>query len=300
ELEEKKTEVKDIRGKWKQVARDLNKMQTQSQGFYQITDNYLIDLVTRLRYNIRIFSIQYFSRYIGHVTVDSEVVSDRDSYFSRFVTSTPNSRFYLTSSDRRPSIIQVVLWKAIVHDLFGHFRWAGDASKSIWKLCGYFEPNADPKSSPNPEAIRKFQVWSAMTIGLFQSAVESGADIEVHEGLRKWKGRFFQDIDEAIRPFQGVRNGGYEQELTRIIDQALDLDKEISRQLSKIDWVFGDDNGGMVFDSKLMELEKGQKPAGSKQQVSLVISPGVKKRGKSTGEGFNEQSVLLRMEVSCE
>lgn len=49
ELGEMKTEIQDIRGKWKKVARDLNRMRTRKRGFYQVADIYLIDLVICLR-----------------------------------------------------------------------------------------------------------------------------------------------------------------------------------------------------------------------------------------------------------
>jgi hypothetical protein len=100
-----------------------------------------MDLVTRLRYNIRTFSLQYFSGPIGHIKWQPEVIRDKRSYYSRFITSTPNFYFYFTTPARRPGIIQAVLWKAIVDDLFGQFRWAGDMSYSLWELCEHFYPS---------------------------------------------------------------------------------------------------------------------------------------------------------------
>lgn len=64
--------------------------------------------------------------------------------------------------------------------------------------------------------------------------------------------------------------------------------------------MFEDDSRGMVFDSKLMEFERDEKPVESKPEVSLVVSTAMKKRERLNGEDFNERSVLLRMEVLCE
>ncbi|KAF1974204.1 hypothetical protein BU23DRAFT_368103, partial [Bimuria novae-zelandiae CBS 107.79] len=60
ELLNTKREVEGFRTRWKQTAKDLRKIQTQGQGPNQVTDNYLIGLVKRLRYNIQNFCIQYF------------------------------------------------------------------------------------------------------------------------------------------------------------------------------------------------------------------------------------------------
>lgn len=124
----------------------------------------------------------------------------------------------------------------------------------------------------------------------------------VDKSLYKWKCMVFTEIAEEISPFQVVQMGGYEEELSTIIDQALALDKEISGQWSRIHWGMGRNHEAMVFDSNLMELEKGQTLTGTEQEVPLVIplSPAVIKTGKSTGEGFDEQSVILRMEVTFE
>lgn len=56
---------------------------------------------------------------------------------------------------------------------------------------------------------------------------QSRADLEVHEGVAKFKRAFFKQVSEAIRRYQEVHNVGYEQELSSIIYQALDLDKEV-------------------------------------------------------------------------
>ena len=126
-------------------------------------------------------------------------------------------------------------------------------------------------------------------------------DLRVDETLHNFKHKFFTYTAREIHPYQGANIDGTAQELCSIIDQALQLDKEISRQLSRISWDMGyDDDNSMAFDSNLMELEGGQTLTGSEQVVSLVLSPAVIKRGKSTGDGFDEESVLLRMEVSCE
>jgi len=123
---------------------------------------------------------------------------------------------------------------------------------------------------------------------------------EADEKLQRWKTRFFNDVEAVICWYRTPYSEGYEQEFLRIIGEALELDKEISRQVTGVQLVFQGKGSNPVFDSSTMELEKGEKASGSRQKVFLVTSPAVVKRGKSTGESFNEATLLLRMEVSCE
>ena len=122
---------------------------------------------------------------------------------------------------------------------------------------------------------------------------------EADQKLQQWKTRTFDNVEAMICRYRTPCSEGYKQEFLRIIGEALELDKEISRQVAGVQLVFQGKGSNPVFDSSTMELEKGEKASGSKQ-VFLVTSPAVVKRGKSTGESFNEATLLLRMEVSCE
>lgn len=159
---------------------------------------------------------------------------------------------------------------------------------SDWKIC------------PNPEAEKRFHVWRATTVGLLLDSMDKELSHKADEKLQQWKTGFFDDVEAVIRRYRTPYSEGYKQELLRIIGEALELDKEISRQVTGVQLVFQGKGSNPVFDSSTMELEKGEKASGSKQKVFLVTSPAVVKRGKSTGESFNEATLLLRMEVSCE
>ncbi len=110
----------------------------------------------------------------------------------------------------------------------------------------------------------------------------------------------FNGIWDTIHPFLKSSSEGFSQELRRIIDDAVDFDKEVSRQLARVEWVFDSGNSGMVFDPRIMKLEKGQKQQAVARDVCLVIKPGMVKRGKSSGEDYGTEVVLLPMEVSVE
>lgn len=320
ELSQRNIEVEDIRKRWKQVARELDKFRAQGQGFYQVTDHYLIDLATRLRYNIRSFAIQYFGGELHR-----NVRMERTDFWDRYMTdATPDYEAYLASPGRRPSIIQSFLWKVLEGQIFGRFLWAGRASKHVRNLCQLLRPRecghevtyeddtmltfiiqggqseAGPESRPDPEAERKFQMWSATTIGLLFDSIDVKEESEAYNHTRNAKEYILEGIRETIDPFLWSQDEGYQHQILGILDNALALDKEISRQVARVDWVFGIKKTSAMFDPTAMELEKGEKPSMANQQVLLVVAPAMKKRGKSTGEDFKVESMLLRMEVSCE
>ncbi|KAI8713424.1 hypothetical protein NCS52_01287100 [Fusarium sp. LHS14.1] len=86
-------------------------------------------------------------------------------------------------------------------------------------------------------------------------------------------------------------------ELSSIISEAFVLGKEISRQIARIAWTL--DLEQQVFDEDTMELETGD-PVKEPRVVNWVVAPGVIKRGKSTGEGFRHEEMLLKRIVSCD
>lgn len=72
----------------------------------------------------------------------------------------------------------------------------------------------------------------------------------------------------------------YYEFLMKIIEKALTLDREISRQTAWVRWVF----------------EDVDRPA-AEEGLQIVVAPAMIKRGKSSGDGFEEQVQLLRAET---
>jgi hypothetical protein len=152
----------------------------------------------------------------------------------------------------------------------------------------------------NPEAERKFQVWTATTTGHLLDSMVTEEGSESFKVIQINKEFFVAKICDTIDPFLRSREGGHAQELLRILDNAIALDKEISRQVARVEWVFPGKGGESVYDPATMELEKGEEPYKTNQEIVLAISPALKKRGKSTGEDFKLENLLLPLEVSCE
>ena len=131
-IQEKDQELDYFRKAWKQANNELNKVLAQGQGFYQVTDNELIQKAKVLRFNIRNFADQQFvgesidaksshsfSKSIGeHVDISHDVI----------ITC-------MKDSSRRAIIIRAYLWATLTKDIFGKFRWAGThVSNSMYRL----------------------------------------------------------------------------------------------------------------------------------------------------------------------
>ncbi len=136
-------EMKEMKSRWKQIARELNGLRAQGQRFYQVTDTYLVGLITPLRYSIRNFSIQYFSGKLSQ-QLGSKLPKYTGDFWEYYVkATTPRSKAYLDYLDcptRRPSVIQAILWRFISTELFGNFRWVGAASNLMWDLSRTLNP----------------------------------------------------------------------------------------------------------------------------------------------------------------
>jgi hypothetical protein len=74
--------------------------------------------------------------------------------------------------------------------------------------------------------------------------------------------------------------------------------ESICRQVARVFPKPEGPNGTRVFGPATMELVNGEQQPEANQKVLFVRSPGMKKRGRSTGEDLED--ILIISEVSCE
>ncbi|KAL3455941.1 hypothetical protein BJX64DRAFT_294551 [Aspergillus heterothallicus] len=292
-----------LRKRWKAAARELDKARSQNQGFYQVTDNYLIDLTQQLRYNIRNFAIQYFG---GELKNGKPTLESKPAYWDKYMApTTPGSldcEVLIMSSERRPSVVQAFLWRFLAGHIFDQFRWAAENAITLRNLCRLLRPDCqypDVKKPSTPEEERKFQAWVAGTTALVIEALNTPGRSRSTESRAE---ALAIKVRETLDPFLVVEDQSYGSELHRILDEALKLDKEICRQIARIEWVYPPLVKEVEFDPVTMRLGTGEvaSKGDERQLVRLVVCPAMKKRGKSTGEDFNVETLLVPMEVSCE
>lgn len=120
--EKKDQEIGEIRQRWKQVANELNRFLAQGQGFYQVTDQQLIEAATQLRFNVRNFADQQFG---GELRDAKTYQHFRDSIENYYEISSDSLEACMKHSSRRPMLVGAFLWAFLRKDIFGKFRWAG-------------------------------------------------------------------------------------------------------------------------------------------------------------------------------
>ncbi|KAH6859113.1 hypothetical protein BKA58DRAFT_393615 [Alternaria rosae] len=292
-------DIRDLTFQWKKAAKQLNGLIAQGQGHHQVTDNYLCGLITQLRYKIRDFGIQYFSE-----KLPKRPKFEQNWVWKEHMASTTRDESYadfVNYPETRPSVIQAFLWRVIVHEVFSKFRWAGPASSPITNLFRELESclHGGGSSPADAEATKKLHTWRATTVSLLLDSMGQLKRRQADNELQRWQVELHNDMHRNLRLLKPKDQKGCKQDFLDIIDGAVKIDEEISRQVSRVEWTFGFGNGMQTLDLATMELRKGE-PFIPNSEVTLVISPGVIKQGKSTGEGFESSVCLLKMEVSCE
>ncbi len=135
DLRQKTAEAKDALRRWKQTARELNDFRSSAQGFYIVTDKYLIELAEGLRFNIQNFAIQYFEG-----NGPDKIKFDETDFFKRYIEPVKDHDQFLQSPERCSSLIQRFLWKVVALHIFDNFRWAGEAGDAARKLATVLRP----------------------------------------------------------------------------------------------------------------------------------------------------------------
>lgn len=109
-------------------------------------------------------------------------------------------------------------------------------------------------------------------------------------------------IRRKLRPYavQELRSG--KEELKAIIMSAVTLDLQFKKQRADfrlLVFSIRETNhqfGFNVFDAKMEDVHGGESDSNI---VELVLAPALEKRGDSDGENFNQSTILLKADVTC-
>ncbi|KAF4947058.1 hypothetical protein FGADI_10688 [Fusarium gaditjirri] len=277
----KDQDVTKFRKLWKKAAMEHDKFRASGQGFYQITDEYLVELINHLRLDIRDLSIQYFD---GVAFKGDRFTAHKPSYL-RHLDSTTLERDgflrYVKSSTRSHEVIQAFLWRVIVIEIFERFEWLGADTSTDFRLLRHdLKPSllADPQggpSLPNHEAERKFYTWSSTTISMLLASTDvKKANSELNNRTACHVECIMNTVDKLLR---NDRERSFKDQLSAIIAQAFALDKEISRQVARVIWRFN-----------VPQHEERPDHPYAPSKTGLVMAPAVFKRGLDTSSLANE------------
>lgn len=159
ELEEKEKEVTERTRMWKRAATELNKL--RAQGFYQITDDYLVGLIVRLRYSIRRFSLQYFE---GTSLPKTSLFANLPNYLNHVRAIMPGKEAEIYAGGHSKNdyqIIQALIWRVLVAEVFNKFTWVGGKTSESFK---HLHTKLDPGKSNTQVDLRDYsnETWHSM------------------------------------------------------------------------------------------------------------------------------------------
>ncbi|KAK0616627.1 hypothetical protein B0T14DRAFT_459079 [Immersiella caudata] len=311
-LQQKGDEFNQIFGRWKQTAQELSDLHMQQNAVYTVTDERLRELATTLRSGIRNFAMGFFSGSPGSVDRIPSRSGGGDDYFRQYMAPIEGHEKYLLSDRRCSSIIQAFLWRVLDRQVFDCYHWAGEAADSAKQLSSRLKTHGQPeeRGQPrDPDAERNLQMWNASMARFLLEAIDAGEVSKDRQATEAKLRGVLTQIVTAIQPFCRAPQDELkylEEDLWHVLESAVALDKEISKQMARIERVFEVENsstrskGAPTFDSSWMELESGQEPVTSQRRIGLVVAPAIVKFGKSNGEDPAVRTLLVPMEVSIE
>lgn len=307
--------LKTLQSRYERTADRLDKMMSQSRGFVSVTDEELKTKAERLRHSIRNFAIEYFTGPRQHHSSEPHAHRRRSRRIElikeSYDTFMPHHyELYFYKPDGGPMVVQNFLWTVLKFKVFDRFRWAESVSNCLnefWYRLAISEFIARttirldqilislrylekaPGSHKSPETIRKSQMWRASTTDLVLDHL-GGAEMSGH--TEKKREELIDDIRKVLDPFSSSHDDAYNGALSNILDAAVNLDKTISTQVARIYWAFREktDREHHAEEHHRAHNEKG----------IVVVCPAMLKRGKSNGEEFDVETVLLpRIEAMC-
>ncbi|KAH7137338.1 hypothetical protein B0J13DRAFT_677371 [Dactylonectria estremocensis] len=307
-ITELEQQLQAVTQEWKKSARELDELQASNEKSNQMNDGTLIERARQLRYAIWAFSIQYFQ---GDTPARRAIWWRKDHGYFRYLENTTPSfsalEYYLRHPTKRAKVVAAFLWQVLHCRIFDWFIWAGeDVGWSIRKLRRFLNAKNHPpsigKQPPRPDAEREFQMWSTTTVELVQDELETngseaaGAEIYMEEQKN--------DITKSVKELFRLEDEsqGIAEHLKSILDDAFALDKIMSQQVARLEWVFDPQTPrttGFMFVEETMELDEGDSDKMMKEgrEVRLVVAPALVKRGKSTGQEFEKERILLKTSV---
>lgn len=132
--------------------------------------------------------------------------------------------------------------------------------------------------------MKKDHVWRATTAGLFLGQLNQSTQLQLDEELTEW------NVDVGNKIHSGAHSSilrkaekTYVNSYPRCHQPGVKVDKEISKQVASITWIFS-----AADNTQGPRNEQGADGG----EWYLVKYPGVTKRGKSNGDGFDSMTVF--------
>ncbi|KAI1170295.1 hypothetical protein F4777DRAFT_569798 [Nemania sp. FL0916] len=272
---------------------ELNRFLRGNKVSNQSADDEIIQKAMTLRISIRDFALLYFEGSIDQSAISPKSLEALNEYLRIPPDYLTN---YITTASTRVNVVRAFIWAYLCENVFNRFSWTWQgAGIAFHDMCGFLDVLVGEPGNRDSQGLRKFHTWRANTAGLLAEAMsldEATANSDCQQLIKQWSNH----ISQLIRPFRTSRDQEYRQGLESIIFQSVELDREICKQVAQMQWTIHDDLP-CTFDPRSMEVELGQEQNSNNGVVTLVLGPGLVKRGKSSGDRFDLKERLLKTQV---
>jgi hypothetical protein len=146
-----------------------------------------------------------------------------------------------------------------------------------------------------PQARRRWHTWRATTsIALLEAlGDEAGAGQDKQNICDKT----IKSLEDILKPFAGSEHNNFATDLRDIVHKAMELDKLMSKQASAFKWIHKLDELPNEYSPDQMEFDPENAVEMPKREDCLVVLPGLSKRGRSTGQDFDQVTFLFKTKL---
>jgi hypothetical protein len=281
---------------------------------YKSEEKTLIEELHALRYEIRIWSEEYFSGPIK--------ASSKRPHLHRakelFSTLTDNYDAYLKNPEDRPLLIQAYIWSKLQQKIFSNWAkgcgyvWAGKLGDKKLRTIN----DTLRKAVRNEEEAEQYHHWRSMTVNLLVPQVDGKwrPTFDAAPVLKRIS-RFCSRTRRKLRPWstQPLRTG--KEQLHTIVSASVALDLKMKRQ--RADYRFVTFTGGRkdqywgygFYESEMEDVydEEDEHSSGGYgtyigakgRKVELALAPALERCGNANGHVFDQSFILVKADVSC-
>ncbi|KAF1948728.1 hypothetical protein CC80DRAFT_498022 [Byssothecium circinans] len=293
---------------------------TRASVIYKSEERSLIEDLQNLRYEIRVWTEDYFS---GPLTARARRPHMHTAK-ELFSSLADNHTTYLKHHEDRPLLMQAYIWSKLQQRIFSNLHkgcgyiWAGKLGDRKLRPIndtlrkGIFFPRSSlPQSThhhlsavKNEDQAQEYHQWRALTVNLLVPQIDGkwSPTFDAKPILR-WMRKFSGRLRKRLRPWstRSLRDG--KEQLYTIISAAVALDLRMKKQ--RADYRFVTFTGGRqnqfwgygFYDSEMEDIDEEEERRGRKVQMSLA--PALERCGNANGHVFDQNFILVKADVTC-
>ncbi|KAH6622319.1 hypothetical protein C7974DRAFT_219920 [Boeremia exigua] len=293
-----------------------NGLPARGSTIFKSEEKTLIEELQALRYEIRVWSEEYFSGPTSSRSKRPHLHAAKDL----FGGLTDNYSVYLKHPNDRPLLVQAYIWSTLQKKIFNNFQkgsgyvWAGKlGDKNLRPINDTLR-----KAVKNEAQAEEYHQWRSMTVNLLVPR-EDGKWRPTFDAAPVLKSisRLCSRMRRKLRPYSTRSLRDSKEQLKTIFSASVALDLKMKRQLA--DYRFVTFTGGKpnqfwgygYYDSEMEDVYDDSEDSGSgrggygdshsvkARRVELALAPALERCGNANGHVFDQSFILVKADVSC-